>query len=285
MTVPGGTVGTRRNRVSATRNRVVPQAPLSRPERSGKGGGRSGAALRAYERKQARASIHTSDSARVGGGRRSIDGSAIAARIPFVALIIGLLALGLGLTLLLTTRSAGDSYDLSAAKAVNTELAQQRASLRSDVELAQSAPELARRAAELGMVPAKNPARLIVAPDGGVQVVGTPAPADGAPVAPLDPVAPATAGSSNVPTTAAVQQRTPRSASQPNSTSGSIDTRAATPSAPNGAGNVALAEQLVPMSIPSLETPAAEDPSSAVPSSDPAADSAAAADVTAGDGQ
>ncbi|WP_256993567.1 hypothetical protein [Rhodococcus sp. 06-418-5] len=264
MTVPDTTVGTQRNRVPAPRRRGVPQAPLSRPERTGKGGGRSGAALRAYERRQQRASIHTSDSAHGSGAgaRPSLNGSAIAARIPFVALIIGLLAIGLGLTLLLTTRSAGDSYDLSAAKAVNAELAQQRASLQRDVELAESAPELARKAAELGMVPAKNSARLIVAPDGGVQVVGTPAPADGAPVAPLDPVSPAAAGEGTVanPSTQSPQLQTPRSASQPNRTSGTIDTRAATPNASNGAGNTALAEQLVPMSIPSLETPAVEAP-------------------------
>ena len=85
--------------------------------------------------------------------------------------IIGLLAIGLGLTLLLTTRSAGDSYDLSAAKAVNAELAQQRASLQRDVELAESTPELARKAAELGMVPVKNSAHLIVAPDGCARAV------------------------------------------------------------------------------------------------------------------
>ncbi|MDI9896821.1 hypothetical protein QM797_19040 [Rhodococcus sp. IEGM 1381] len=284
MTVPGTTVGTQRNRVPAPRHRVVPQAPLSRPERTGKGGGRSGAALRAYERRQQRVSIHTSDSARGSGSRRSIDGGAIAARIPFVALIIGLLALGLGLTLLLTTRSAGDSYDLSAAKAVNTELAQQRASLQKDVELAESAPELARRAAGLGMVPAKNPARLIVAPDGGVQVVGTPAPADGAPVAPLDPVAPTAAGEGTVPTAGTQsQQQTPRSASQPNRTSGTVDTRAATPSASNGAGNTALAEQFIPMSIPSLETPSAEAPSAATTSS--ATPAAPATEEAAGDGQ
>lgn len=275
MTVPGTTVGKQRNRVPVTRHRVVPPVPLSSPERTGKSSGRSGAALRAYERRQQRASIHTSDSTRGSGSRRSIDGGAIAARIPFVALIIGLLALGLGLTLLLTTRSAGDSYDLSAAKVVNTELAQQRAALQRDNELAESAPELARKAAELGMVPAKNPARLIVAPAGGVQVVGTPAPADGAPVAPLDSVAPAAAGEGTVPNAGPQsQQQTPRSASQPNRTSGTVDTRSATPSASNGAGNVALPEQFIPMSIPSLETPSTEAPSTATPAA-PATDEAA----------
>ncbi|MFI7170536.1 hypothetical protein [Rhodococcoides fascians] len=252
MTVPGTTVGTQRNRVPATR-----------PERAGRGG-RSGAALRAYERRQQRASIHTSDSARGSAAslRPTLNGSAIAARIPFVALVIGLLALGLGLTLLLTTRSAGDSYDLSAAKAVNAELAQQRASLQRDVELAESAPELARKAAAIGMVPAKNPARLVVAPEGGVQVVGTPAPADGAPVAPLDPPPATGSGEGSVPSAStqnpaqqSAQSHTPRSASQPTRPTGTGDTRAATPSAPNGAGTAALAEQLVPMSTPSAPAP------------------------------
>lgn len=269
MTVPGASVGTQRSRVPASRRNVVPQGPLSGPEPASRRGGRSGAALRAYERRQQRASIHTSDSARGSSQRRSIDGSAIAARIPFVALIIGLLALGLGLTLLLTTRSAGDSYDLSAAKAVNTELAQQRASLQRDIELAESPTELARKAAGLGMVPAKNPPRLIVGADGGVQVVGTPVPADGAPVPPLDPVTNAAGSEAAMPATGTQQQLTPRSASQPNRTSGTVDTRAATPSAGNGAGNDALAEQLVPMSLPSGETPSVDAPSA--PSTDDAA--------------
>lgn len=253
MTVPGVTVGTQRNRTQRNRTQHD-RVPAKRPDRAGRGSGRSGAALRAYERRQQRASTHTTGSLHAVGGRvrTSFDSSTIAARIPFVATIIALLAIGLGLTLLLTTRSAGDSYDLSAAKAVNAELAQQRASLQRDVELAGSAPELARKAAALGMVPAKNPARLVVAPDGGVAVVGTPAPADGAPVAPLDPE-PASAASTGAQNTTVPTARpqVPRSASQPARTPEPSDTRAATPSAANGAGNVALAEQLVPMSIPS----------------------------------
>ncbi|ORI13602.1 hypothetical protein BJI47_21920 [Rhodococcus sp. 1168] len=171
------------------------------------------------------------------------------ARIPFVALIIGLLSLGLGLTLLLTTRSAGDSYDLSDAKAYNEGLVQERASLQRDVELADSAPELARRAAEMGMVPAGNVARLVVAPDGSVQVIGTPAPAEGEPVAPLDPP-----DSQSVSPTQSPPTLTPRSASSP--------TRP-TPATPNTsidarAGSVG--EQLVPMSTQS-ESPSPDSAS------------------------
>ncbi|HEY5856859.1 MAG TPA: hypothetical protein VIW24_23135, partial [Aldersonia sp.] len=69
----------------------------------------SGAAKRAYQRRQQRA-------ATVGGGAAVLpkQGGAFAARIPFVAAIIALLSCGLALTLLLTTRAAEDSYDLSS---------------------------------------------------------------------------------------------------------------------------------------------------------------------------
>ncbi|MBJ8343213.1 hypothetical protein JGU72_00895 [Antrihabitans sp. YC2-6] len=110
--------------------------------------------------------------------------TSLAARIPFVATIIGLLSLGLALTLLLTTRAAEDSYQLSAAREQNQRLAQERAAMERDVQLADSAPELAAKARELGMIPAKDPARLVVALDGGVAVIGNPVPAEGAP-APL----------------------------------------------------------------------------------------------------
>ncbi|MBJ7350216.1 MAG: hypothetical protein JHD12_06455, partial [Rhodococcus sp.] len=95
-----------------------------------------------------------------------------------------------------------------------------------------------------------------------VQVVGTPAPADGAPVAPLDPPPATGSGEGSVPSAStqnpaqqSAQSQTPRSASQPTRPTGTGDTRAATPSAPNGAGTAALAEQLVPMSTPSAPAP------------------------------
>ena len=238
MTITAGSAGTRRTR-------------RTRGTSAETGAARSGAALRAYERRQQRATVHAGDAATTshGAARSSLSGASMTARIPFVALIIGLLSLGLGLTLLLTTRSAGDSYDLSDAKAYNEGLVQERASLQRDVELADSAPELARRAAEMGMVPAGNVARLVVAPDGSVQVIGTPAPAEGKPVAPLDPP-----DSQSVSPTQSPPTLTPRSASSP--------TRP-TPATPNTsidarAGSVG--EQLVPMSTQS-ESPSPDNAS------------------------
>ncbi|WP_233434447.1 hypothetical protein [Nocardia yamanashiensis] len=116
-------------------------------------------------------------------------------RMYFVATIIALLGCGLAMTLLLTTRATEDSYQLGAARRHNTQLADEKAALQREVEAADSAPELAQRAAELGMIPAKDPARLVIGPDGQVIVVGTPTPAQGSPAAPLNttPSAPSTA--------------------------------------------------------------------------------------------
>lgn len=105
-------------------------------------------------------------------------------RMSFVASIIALLGCGLALTLLLTTRATEDSYQLGDARRANQQLSNERAALQREVEAADSAPELAARAAELGMIPAKDPARLVVGPDGQVTVIGNPVPAQGSP-APL----------------------------------------------------------------------------------------------------
>ncbi|WP_280499034.1 hypothetical protein, partial [Nocardia cyriacigeorgica] len=142
---------------------------------------KSGAAQRAYARRKLRAE-----------GAGAFDavlprGSVMATRIPFVAAILALLGCGLALTLLLTTRAAEDSYLLSDARKLNQTLADERAALQREVEAADSAPELAARARELGMIPAKDPARLVVGPDGSIIVIGDPKPAEGAPVPPLNP--------------------------------------------------------------------------------------------------
>ncbi|MGW5575749.1 hypothetical protein ACWEVD_31515 [Nocardia thailandica] len=140
---------------------------------------KSGAAQRAYARRRTRAEqLDGTADLPVSAG------SATAGRIPFVTAIIGLLGCGLALTLLLTTRAAEDSYQLGDARAVNRKLADERSALQREVAGADSAPELAARARELGMIPAVDPARLVLGPHGEVTVIGTPTPAQGAP-APL----------------------------------------------------------------------------------------------------
>ncbi|WP_280347081.1 hypothetical protein [Nocardia neocaledoniensis] len=140
---------------------------------------KSGAAQRAYARKRTREQL-------LDGIELPERASSMAGRIPFVTAIIGLLGCGLALTLLLTTRAAEDSYQLGDARAVNRKLADERAALQREVAAADSAPELAARARELGMIPAKDPARLVLGAGGEVTVIGTPSPAQGAPAPPLN---------------------------------------------------------------------------------------------------
>jgi len=121
---------------------------------------------------------------------------ALLARIPFVMLVIGALALGLGITLWLSTASAQRSYQLGSAREVNSALAQQKEALERDVLEAQSAPALADAARNLGMIPSRDTAHLVQDQAGNWVVVGMPKPAAGAPPPPLntklpDPTPPA----------------------------------------------------------------------------------------------
>jgi hypothetical protein len=157
--------------------------------------------------------------------------------VPFVASVIGLLSIGLAVTLLLTTRAAEDSYQLSDARAYNQSLVEQKAALERDFQSRNSAPELANQASALGMVPAKDPARLVVHPDGSVEVVGTPTPATAGAMPPLD-----------APTSVPAPTATP-----PRTTTPVVP--GATPSVPNNTRNLAQSEQLVPV-IPTTTAPA-----------------------------
>lgn len=125
----------------------------------------------------------------VGGVKASRTGTP--RRAQFVLLVMVLLATGLVLTLWLSTAAAADSYRLQDARAEAGVLTEQTEQLRRAVAVQASAPELARRAAALGMVPTQDPARLVVAADATVTVVGEPqvarAPAPPVAVAPVVP--------------------------------------------------------------------------------------------------
>ena len=108
------------------------------------------------------------------------------AKVPFVVLIIGALALGLGVTLWLSTAAAQRSYQLATARATNDALSQQKEALERDVLEAESAPALAESARNLGMIPSKDTAHLVQDPMGNWIVVGKPKPAEGAPPPPLN---------------------------------------------------------------------------------------------------
>jgi hypothetical protein len=111
---------------------------------------------------------------------------ALAARVPFVVLVIGALGVGLGVTLWLSTDAAERSYRLGAAHQTNQALLQQKEALERDVLEAQAAPALAEAARGLGMIPSRDTAHLVQDPAGNWMVVGTPKPAEGTPPPPLN---------------------------------------------------------------------------------------------------
>jgi len=137
---------------------------------------RSAAAQRGYARKAQRQAAVTAG-LRLRTGRRT----------PFVLLVMALLAAGLITSLWLSTAAAGDSYRLDDARHQARDLTERAEQLRQDVAAMQTAPQLAQRARDLGMVPVNEPARLVRRPDGTVVVIGKPAPATAAPVAPPAP--------------------------------------------------------------------------------------------------
>jgi cell division protein FtsB len=119
-------------------------------------------------------------------GRIDLRPQTLMAKVPFVVLIIGALAVGLGVTLWLSTAAAQRSYQLATARATNDALSQQKEALERDVLEAESAPALAEAARSLGMIPSKDTAHLVQDPMGNWIVVGKPKPAEGAPPPPLN---------------------------------------------------------------------------------------------------
>ncbi len=142
---------------------------------------RSRAVQRAYARRAQRTGTPR-------GPRDSVDAVHWA---PFVLLVMALLTVALVATLWLSTAAAADSYHLQSAQERARNLTERSENLGREVADLETAPELARRAREQGMVPAGDPARLVVGPDGGVVLIGQPrrATAPAPPPAPAQPAA------------------------------------------------------------------------------------------------
>ncbi|MFW0791676.1 hypothetical protein [Gordonia sp. CPCC 205333] len=149
---------------------------------------RSKAAQKAMDRRAKRAGQSGSDVSQSWARRRKSDDAAPApspavprptlrervAAVPFVVPVVALILAGMVLTLWLSTRSAQDSYELSIARAENQSLTDQRDALKKTFESADAAPDLSDKAAKLGMVPARNPARMVVGANGKPRIYGTP---------------------------------------------------------------------------------------------------------------
>jgi hypothetical protein len=172
------TVQTEPTRKRQTATVAAPTAEPTEKRRAAPARSRTAAAQRAYARRAQRE------------GRRierpiEEDLDRGAGRASFVVLIIVVLTVGVASTLWLSTQAIADSYRLEQAKAEADRLAERAAELQREVTEKESAASLAERAKAMGMVPAGDPARLIVQPDGTVVVVGEPKPVQ-APVPPAD---------------------------------------------------------------------------------------------------
>jgi type II secretory pathway pseudopilin PulG len=89
-------------------------------------------------------------------------------------LVMALLVGGVVATLWFSTQATADAYRLEQAKKATSALSVRVAQLQQQVYEQDSAPALGDRARQLGMVPAGDPAHLVVGPDGSVALVGTP---------------------------------------------------------------------------------------------------------------
>ncbi|MFE2722944.1 cell division protein FtsL [Kitasatospora sp. NPDC059327] len=107
-------------------------------------------------------------------GRRPVRG-----RTPFAVLVVVLLAAGLLGLLALNTALNEGSFELSKLQRQTTVLTDEQQGLQHQIDQNSAPDALARRAAELGMVPAGGMAFLDV-PNGG-KVLGTPGPAQDSP--------------------------------------------------------------------------------------------------------
>jgi hypothetical protein len=95
--------------------------------------------------------------------------------MPFAVLVTGLIVGGLALLLLLNTVSAANEVRRHEITARDASVAAQVQELQNEVAASAAPGNLAQAAAALGMVPAMNPAFLVVASDGSVRILGSPA--------------------------------------------------------------------------------------------------------------
>jgi len=111
-----------------------------------------------------------------------------AKRTPFVLLVLGLIVGGFCALLALNTVSAANELKRHDLAARDQSVANSIVGLQNDVAASAAPSNLARAADQLGMVPAGNPAFLVIGKDGSVTVMGSPAAASAsAYVPPSDP--------------------------------------------------------------------------------------------------
>jgi hypothetical protein len=155
-----------------------------------------------------------------------------AGRAPFALLLGGLLGGGLILLLGLNTVSAANELRRHDLAARDEQVAASLVELRNAVAASQAPQNLALHAAAYGMVPADNPAFLVVGQSGSVRVLGSPAPATAAPLPPPPASSPAKAAKSKHPKPSSTAHKSAsRSASSRASATRAAATKGASPKA------------------------------------------------------
>jgi hypothetical protein len=125
-----------------------------------------------------RAGSHTGKRA----GRRPTESGRHAPRVPFALLVTGLIVGGLALLLALNTASAANELRHQSLDSRDATIANDVPQLQNEVAASAAPANLARAAAELGMVPAGNPAFIVEASDGSATLRGKPEAATAAPL-------------------------------------------------------------------------------------------------------
>jgi hypothetical protein len=104
-----------------------------------------------------------------------------AARTPFFLLVLGLIGGGMCALLALNTASAANELRRHDLAVKDASIANTLVQLHNDVAQSSAPQNLASAARELGMVPAGNPAFLVMGSGTSVRLLGSPAAATGAP--------------------------------------------------------------------------------------------------------
>lgn len=150
------TTAVRSRSTATTRTVEVPATPAT-------------AADRAYDRRRRRTE-------RMADARLENVGAPIRERlhkIPFVVVVIAVLALGGGSVLYLNTMTDEAGIRTNRSEAVSDDLRLEIESLQRDISALDATPEIARKARELGLVPAGESA-IIDCSKGACRIVGTP---------------------------------------------------------------------------------------------------------------
>ncbi|HEV7192235.1 MAG TPA: hypothetical protein VGN35_03440 [Jatrophihabitantaceae bacterium] len=143
-----------------------------------------------------------------------------APRVPFAILVTALIVGGMCALLGLNTASAANELARHNLAVKDADIAARVQELQNEVAASAAPGALGSAAAQLGMVPAGNPAFLEIGVNGHVRLLGSPAPASGAPSSAPKPKTSATAtkAATSKPTSTTAASKTTSTTGKPTST-------------------------------------------------------------------